>query len=129
MPPRGDRFHHCLLMPVLALLGNPASPAYNKPDGALRKTLLFTPFRKLSMLKTEITPLGPFGPKCGPRRPPQLPVPRLDPRHESCPYRPVYTLSTGSLPRPPCSTLVRRPVRKSASPRLVVEPSKIQLPL
>ena len=27
MPPRGDRFHHCLFIPVFALLGNPASPA------------------------------------------------------------------------------------------------------
>ena len=85
MPPRGDRFHHCLFIPVLALLGKPASPAYSNPAGALRNTLLFTPFRKLSMLNTEMTPFRTFCPKYGSHRTPPLTVTRLDTRHESCP--------------------------------------------
>jgi hypothetical protein len=48
-PRRGEKFSHCLFMPVLP--GNPGSPGKVNPAGAFRNTVLFTLFRKLSMLK------------------------------------------------------------------------------
>src|SRR6185295_17669413 len=84
-PPRGDRFHHCLSIPVFALFGNPLSPAYRRPAGAFRNTVLCVLFWKLLMLNTEMTPLRTFCPKYGSQRTPPLTVTRLDTRHESCP--------------------------------------------
>src|SRR5262245_44506016 len=129
MPPRGERLPHCLFSPVLPFFGNPASPAYRRPAVALRNTVLFTPLRKLSMLKTEITPFSTFWPKNGSQRSPPFTVMRLVTRHESCAYSPVYQLLTGSLPRPPCSTVVTRPTSRSAIPRPVADPLQLQLPL
>ena len=128
-PKRGERFPHCLSSPVFALSGKPSSPAYSTPAGALRNTVLLTPRWKFSMLNTEMTPFSTFCPKNGSQRTPAFTVTRLDARHVSWAYAAGNQLLTGSLPNPPCSTVVTRPTRTSAQPRPVALPSKIQLPL
>ena len=46
-PTRGDRFHHCVFSPRLPE-GNPGSPGYTSPAGALWNTVLLVLLRKLS---------------------------------------------------------------------------------
>src|SRR5512138_3922436 len=86
MPARGEKFRHCGLSPDFPF-GNPGSPGKISPAGALMKTVLLIPLRKLSRLKFDTAPLRMFWPKNGSHRMPKFTVtpPRI--RHESCPYR------------------------------------------
>jgi len=100
-----------------------------RPAGAFLNTVLLMPRWKFSMTKIAIASFSTFCPKYGSHRAPRLSVTRLDTRQESCPYRPMCQLFTSTLFGPPCSTLVTRPTRRSASPRPVADPLTIQFPL
>src|ERR1044071_8897869 len=99
------------------------------PAGAFLNRVVLIPCRKLSWSKFDTAPLVMAWPKYGSQRSPTFKVTRSVVLHASCAKTPRYHWLIWRVFGAPCSRVDACPVRKSARPRPVIEPLKLNVPL